>query len=119
MSKEIESVRLDVARTPFEAQVVLVVLEDAGIPVHPNGMLCQDEFAISQMTMGARVAEITIPADREEQALAAIEEAREQGQAFETEALQAKPQIGDLANNRRSPLIAALLGLTFGPLGLL
>lgn len=119
MSDEKDLVRLDVARTPFEAQVLLTVLENAGIPAHVSGLLCPDEFAITQLTMGARTVEIAVPRDRQQDAMAAIAAAREQGRTSGAELAQARHRIGDRNDNRKSPLVAGLLGLIFGPLGLL
>ncbi|MCA8955773.1 MAG: hypothetical protein KDC87_06855 [Planctomycetes bacterium] len=71
-----EFVRIDVARTPFEAQVVAGVLRSAGIPVLINGSLCQDDFAISQALLNRVGTDVRVPPDRVEDALAAIAQAR-------------------------------------------
>lgn len=68
-----------VAKTPFEAQVIAGVLQEAGIPTYVSGSLLTDEFALSQQLMGLQNATVQVPKDRLQDAETAIAEAKAAG----------------------------------------
>ncbi|MBU0755061.1 MAG: DUF2007 domain-containing protein [Planctomycetes bacterium] len=64
----------------FQAEAVILLLQEAEIPVFVAGRMLQDEFAISQMLMNIQSTTIEVPEDCLEKANAVIREAREAGQ---------------------------------------
>ncbi|MHC5063369.1 MAG: putative signal transducing protein [Planctomycetota bacterium] len=75
-----ELVEFHQARNPWEAQIILAIMEDAGIPAFIPGGLLTDEFAMSQQLMNLTAVKIRVPADRLEDAQAALAAAREAGE---------------------------------------
>ncbi len=70
------------APTIFEAEVLVAVLEDAGISVQHNETLLQDGFAASQRAMGNLEVAIRVPAAEVEAARAAIAKAQSKGKSL-------------------------------------
>jgi hypothetical protein len=73
------------ARSPFEARIVVAVLEDAGIPAFVPGGLLTDEFAMSQRLMNVQSVEVHVPGDRLDEARDALAAAKASGEALEAE----------------------------------
>jgi hypothetical protein len=64
------------ARSPLEAELIVGVLRDAGVPAFVEGGLLTDEFAISQRLMNMNAVKIQVPHDRLADAEAALRAAR-------------------------------------------
>lgn len=65
---------LDIARTPFEARIILGILEEAGIPAYIDGTSLADEVAVSRLLMnaaGVRIQVRQVDLDAAVQAIAA------------------------------------------------
>lgn len=71
------------AHSPFEAQVVATILQDAGIPAYVSGRMLTDPVAISQELMNVAEVEIQVPADRLDEARKVVEEARKAGKLLD------------------------------------
>lgn len=71
------------ARTPFEAEIIRALLEDAGISVRVTGSEAMDEFSISQRQMNLSNVEVRVLADRVDEAKKIIEAARDLGASLE------------------------------------
>jgi hypothetical protein len=105
---------INLAKSPFEARVIVIVLQNAGIPARVDGALLQDEFAISQAMMNNLGVRITVPTDQLEAAYSAIEEAR--GTELEFAQPPAPPpqrEAGDWLGFRPPTVILTLLCFTF------
>ena len=117
MDHQEEFVRIDVAKTPFEARVVVSILQEAGIPAYVDGANLQDEYAISQAIMNNVGVRITVRADQVEAAYEAINAARatplERSSVGSAEAhtLAVKPPVGWFGFSRFSVtvLLAAVV----------
>lgn len=73
------------AHSPFEAGIVVAVLEAAGIPAVAPGSMLADEFAMSQRLMNLQSVRVLVPRSRLADAEQALSEARADGTAPEVE----------------------------------
>ncbi len=80
-SKEPAVVRT--AKSPFEADVLVSILEQAGIPALRSGGMLTDEFAMTQQLMNVGGVEVRVPGDRLEEAMQVLKEADEAGLALD------------------------------------
>ena len=80
MEEHPEPVQVTTARTPFEADIIVSILNGAGIPAYRPGGLLVDEFAMSQQMMNLQGVTVYVPANRLEEAREALAEADAQGQ---------------------------------------
>ena len=103
------------ARTPFEARVIAVVLESAGIPaMTPDGMLA-DEFAASQRLMNLQSVKVLVPRARLAEAEAALAEAKRVGAEMEVdEEGISEPSAAPLIDRKRGGSGHGVLALFFG-----
>jgi hypothetical protein len=84
-------VHIDVAKTPFEARVVAVILRDAGIPTMVDETLLQDEFAVSQQLMNTAGSSVSVPRAMVEDAHRALAAAKATASERLTEATSPSP----------------------------
>lgn len=75
-----ELVEFHQARNPWDARIIVAIMEDAGIPAFIPGGLLTDEFAMSQQLMNLTAVKVRVPADRLEDAQAALAAARAAGE---------------------------------------
>jgi hypothetical protein len=68
---------IDIADSPFAAELVVTLLRGAGIPAYVDGELLQDGFALSQALLNN--ARVSVPASHFERAQEVLAEARRQG----------------------------------------
>lgn len=83
MEEHPEPALLTQARSVFEADVLIGILDEAGIRAYRQGGQLTDEFAISQQMMGLQGVRIYIPEPRLEEARRVLEEADAQGQILQ------------------------------------
>lgn len=69
-------VELQRARSPLEAELIVSVLREAGVPAFVAGGMLADEFAVSQRLMNIHAVAIQVPRDRLDDARAALAQAR-------------------------------------------
>ena len=67
------------ARSTFEADILIGILEEAGIPAYRAGSQLTDGFAMSQQLMNTQGVQVFVPGDRLEQAREAIAQSEEAG----------------------------------------
>lgn len=84
------------AHTPFEAQLVATILQDAGIPAYVSGQMLTDPVAISQELMNVAEVEIQVPADRLEEARRLLEDARRAGKLLDRPDFDPGPPAEDV-----------------------
>jgi len=80
MTDEPQVVTLEIAHSPFEAQVIVGVLQEANIPAYISGQVLADEFAISQALMNLAQVEIQVPRSKLGEARAVLAAARRAGE---------------------------------------
>ena len=85
MTEHPEPALLTQARNVFEADVIIGILDEAGIPAYRPGGQLTDEFAISQQMMNLQGVRVYVPSNRLEDAQAALSEADEQGRILAEE----------------------------------
>ena len=78
-----EPALLTQARSVFEADVLIGILDEAGIRAYRQGGQLTDEFAISQQMMGLQGVRVYVPEPRLEEARRVLEEADAQGQILQ------------------------------------
>ena len=83
MEQHPEPALLTQARSVFEADVLIGILQEAGIPAYRPGGQLTDEFAISQQMMGLQGVRVYVPETRLEDAQRVLEEADAQGRLLE------------------------------------
>ncbi len=71
------------ARTPFEARVIVAVLEDAGIPAYVAGGALTDEFALSQQLLNVQGVCVQVRRPDLAAATAALAAAKRTGAALD------------------------------------
>ena len=79
MEEHPEPAQLTTARTVFEADIIVSILNGAGIPAYRPGGLLVDEFAMSQQMMNLQGVRVYVPGNRLEEARKVLEEADAQG----------------------------------------
>lgn len=80
MTDEPQVVTLEIAHSPFEAQVIVGVLQEANIPAYISGQVLTDEFAMSQALMNLAQVEIQVPRSKLGEARAVLAAARRSGE---------------------------------------
>ena len=91
MAEHPEPALLTQARNVFEADVIVGILDEAGIPSYRSGGQLTDGFAISQQMMNLQGVRVYVPENRLEDAQNVLREADEQGRILaEDEAPDAK-----------------------------
>ena len=78
-----EPALLTQARSVFEADVLIGILDEAGIRAYRLGGQLTDEFAMSQQMMGLQGVRVYVPEPRLEEARRVLEEADAQGRALQ------------------------------------
>ncbi len=70
-----EPVQLTTARTVFEADIIVSILNGAGIPAYRPGSMLVDEFAMSQQLMNLQGVTVFVPGNRLDEARRALDQA--------------------------------------------
>lgn len=116
MSDPQDYLRIDVARTPFEAKVVAGVLREAGIPTMVNDTPLTDEVAITQLSMNMVNAKVSVPKNRIEDAYRALATARSTaGERLSSEmpGHDTEPAVASDFRIRTPTLVMGFLALVF------
>ena len=79
MTEHPEPVVLVTAKSVFEADIMVGILTEAGIPAYRPGGMLTDFFAASQQLMNVQGVDVLVPDDRVEEARKLLAEADEQG----------------------------------------
>ena len=79
MTDHPEPALLTQARNVFEADVIVGILDEAGIPSYRSGGQLTDGFAMSQQLMNLQGVRVYVPENRLEDAQKTLREANEQG----------------------------------------
>ena len=75
MTEHPEVTVLMTAKTAFDAQVVVGILREAGIPAYVGGALLTDPVAVSELLANTRQVDIKVPVDRVAEARDAVRSA--------------------------------------------
>ena len=95
MEEHPEPALLTTARTVFEADVIVGILDEAGIPAYRPGGQLMDEFAISQQMMNLQGVRVYVPEDRKMEAQEALAEADRQGRILQEGEESSDPEPTD------------------------